>query len=106
MAYTLIDLLIVFLIALVASFFWQGVRIKELARQATKRYCKERDVALLDDSVSQDGWSIARNSRGRLTLVRNYMFEFTVTGERRYRGQLKAFGKEIQQLHLETHQIY
>ena len=64
------------------------------------------DVQLLDDTISLVRWRIERDRRGNFALARYYEFEFTVTGDRRYQGQLVLFGTRVRSVELQPHRVH
>ncbi|UHQ55049.1 MULTISPECIES: DUF3301 domain-containing protein [Microbulbifer] len=105
MYYSLGDLLWVFLLVLVGWYFWAGMAAKELARRAAASHCRQLGVQLLDDTVMLVRTRLRRNRRGHLALQRQYEFEFTSTGERRYSGIAVLHGNRVEQLQLSPHHL-
>ncbi|WP_237058948.1 DUF3301 domain-containing protein [Microbulbifer sediminum] len=105
MYYSLGDLLWVFLLVLVGWYFWAGMAAKELARRAAASHCHQLGVQLLDDTVVLVRTRPRRNRRGQLALQRQYEFEFTSTGERRYSGMAVLHGNRVEQLQLSPHHL-
>lgn len=84
-------------------FWWQSDQIKHIALAHVYRYCKARNLQLLDQVMVLKGVWPARNDQGSLTLRRRYSFEFTSTGQARYQGEVELFGNRLQKLELEAH---
>jgi hypothetical protein len=98
----------IFLTALVflGVTYWLRARdLKQLALIEATKYCKNLDLALLDESVALRGLKPARNSEGRLQLTRLYEFDFTSTGENRYQGEIILAGKKVLHIKLAPHRI-
>ena len=89
-------------IALV-NFWWQGDKIKSIAMQYLDQYCREQDLQLLDQTIVLKGVWPQRSDSGSLQLRRRYEFEFTSTGEERYRGLIELCGRRMQRIKLEAH---
>ncbi len=85
------------------SFWWQGDAIKMIAMQTLYQYCKEQNLQLLDQTIVLKGIWPQRNASGSLQLRRRYSFEFTSTGEQRYKGMIELNGRRMQHLELEPH---
>ncbi len=85
------------------SFWWQGDAVKMIAMQYLYQYCKEQNLQLLDQTIVLKGVWPQRNDEGSLLLRRRYSFEFTSTGEQRYKGMIELNGRRIQHLELEAH---
>ena len=98
----------IFLTALVflGVVYWLRARdLKQLAFIEASKYCKNLDLALLDESVALKSLRPARNSKGRLLLSRVYQFDFTANGEDRYQGEIILVGKQVLQVKLPPHRI-
>lgn len=71
------------------AFYWSHTqKLKTLALRAGKKRCDEAGVQLLDHSVVQNKLAFAKDSSGRWRLHREYLFDFTSTGEQRYSGRV------------------
>ena len=84
-------------------YWWCAYGMKELALAATRRYCKQVDVVLLDDSVVLRAFWVKRDASGRLRMWRRFNFEFTSTGEDRYQGRVVLLGERVEVIQLEPH---
>ena len=91
------------LIAAGGGFWWHSDRIKQLALAAVQQYCRQRGLQLLDQTMVLRGLALKRGEDGRLAWHRRYVFEFSSTGERRYRGEIQLHGIRVLQLELEAH---
>ena len=67
------------------------------------RYCKERNLQLLDQTMVLKGLWPIRSAEGTLGLRRRYHFEFTSTGEMRSQGVIELIGRQINKLEIEAH---
>lgn len=97
-----------FLIPLAMAFFllWLYMQaVRELALRAAKRHCREMGVQFLDGSVVLDGVKPVRGPNGVIALAQRFRFEFTTTGEKRYRGETVFVGKRQTSMQLEPHVI-
>ena len=70
---------------------------------AAREYCKREGVQLLDDTAVLRRISLGRNDDGRATLRRLYEFEYSVTGDDRFRGSVTLFGREVEWLDFSAH---
>ena len=87
-------------------YLWKAHGMKEQALSASKRYCQQADVQLLDDSVVLKGFWFKRDTQGKLRWWRSYLFEFTVTGAERYQGKTVLLGGKILSIQLEVHRLH
>ena len=67
------------------------------------KYCKERNLQLLDQTMVLKGLWPIRSVEGALMLRRRYHFEFTSTGEMRSQGAIELIGRHINKLDIEAH---
>jgi len=89
------------------GWYWLSAReIKDVALKAVKDYCEEVDVELLDESVVLRGFWFKRDKRGSVKLWRSYMFEFSSTGDDRYKGKVILLGNKTESVQLETHRLH
>lgn len=98
----IVALLVVVLLVL---YWWHAQGIRQIALAACRRYCKKRELQLLDDTVSASRLWFKRDARGRWRGWRLFVFEFTSTGAERYRGRLIMLGEHIEHIELEPYQI-
>ncbi len=103
--FELVDLIGLLIIVMLSVIWWQGITSKQIALKAVKRYCLNLDIQLLDDSVALQRVSLQRDSNGTTRLHRVYLFEFSSTGEQRYRGQLVLSGGRVQNIESDVHII-
>lgn len=102
----LADLFWLMLIVLACVYLWKAHGMKELALAACKRYCEQSDVQLLDECVVLKGFWFKRDASGRLRMWRSYWFEFTATGDDRYRGKVVLLGVRIENIQLEAYRLH
>ncbi len=105
MASYLLNLLLISLIAFVAIFWWKTLGIKQIAYQVAKRRCDELGVQLLDQSIMLRGIALKRAASGNISILRKFVFEFSSTGEERYRGEIHMLGLGVNKVELDAHRI-
>lgn len=104
----MVDLADVFWLTLLLSvcyYAWHAHGMKEIALAATRKYCRQMDVELLDDTVVLRGFWLKRDDHGRLRMWRSFLFEFTSTGEERYSGRIVLLGNRVEDIQLEPHRL-
>jgi len=101
MGETLIYLL---LLGVVAWFWLDSMRSREIATHTCKAVCRRDQYQFLDETVSLQNMGIARDTRGTLRIRRSYRFEYTTSGERRYQGMVVMLGSNLQVMKMETQQ--
>lgn len=94
------------LLACFAGYWWQAVRVKELAFSAAARRCKTEDVQLLDDSIALKTMGFKRSDGGPMGFERQYAFEFTSTGDQRYQGWVVMRGQRLVSVELPPHRLH
>lgn len=95
------------IILLIASlFYWfDSIRAKENATQHAKNACKKVLIEFLDDTVLIKKVRLRRNTRGQMSIYREYEFEFSSTGEFRYKGQVRLLGEYLLDVEMEPYQF-
>ena len=96
------------IILLIASlFYWfDSIRAKENATQHAKNACKKVLIEFLDDTVLIKKVRLRRNTEGQMSIYREYEFEFSSTGEFRYKGQVRLLGKYLLDVEMEPYQFH
>jgi hypothetical protein len=92
------SLIFLALLALLAWFWLDSLRAREIAIGIGHESCRQHGVQLLDGTVALSKLRLQRNPQGRLRWLRTYQFDFSVTGEGRQRGTLILLGMELQRL--------
>lgn len=87
------------------GIWWHGQGVKAQALKKVKGYCEEHNLQLLDESLFIRKLWLARGRNGLLGFQRTYMFEFTSTGEHRYRGTITLLGYELKAIDTQTHHL-
>jgi len=78
------------------GWYWsEAMRAKELARHAGRKRCDEAGVLFLDDTVVLTRLRLRRDDHGRMTLYREYRFEFASDGGTRYGGEIALMGGRV-----------
>lgn len=102
---TLYNVMIAFAVGMVGLLLWKNAGVRERAVGLAKQHCQQMDVQFLDDTVSLVSLRPRRDKRGNVYLARRYDFEFTATGDQRYRGELTLMGTRLYDITLEPHRI-
>ena len=82
-----------------------ALKTREIALPAARRHCQEMEVQFLDQSVSLGRIWLKRAADNKVRIWRSYQFEFTATGDQRYRGQVVMLGNAVEFVQLEPHRI-
>ncbi len=91
--------------AFAIGFWWQSDKIKRMTVAYAQRYCRQRGLQLLDQTTVLRGIWLGRGEDGWPAVGRRYQFEFSTTGERRYRGDIALLGSKLIAVETEAHII-
>lgn len=91
------------LAAALISFWWQSDKIKSVALQVVTAHCKKQGLQLLDQTMVLSGLWPIRSTTGSFALRRRYAFEFTSTGQERYKGLVELQGRQLSHFALAPH---
>lgn len=85
------------LLLLVAiGWFWlDGVRARDAAVLAARRFCEPRGYQFLDDTVATTRVRPERDDDGVLRLCRVYRFEYSDTGNNRQPASIVLLGQRV-----------
>jgi len=95
------DLAVFLGLAVLAWFWMDALRCKEIACAAGQRACQQVEAQFLDDTVEITKLRLRRNARGQLAVYREYRFEFTHNRDYRLRGEIVMLGRRVLRLTLE-----
>ena len=93
------------LAAAVLAWWWRRHARRRQALEASRRYCQQMNVQLLDETVVLKRLWPQRSAHGSLILRRAYEFEFTATGDDRYPGMVIMLGIRLDSVQLAPHRI-
>lgn len=102
----LMDVFWLVLLGLGLWHWWNAQGIKHRALSAVKEYCDKIDVQLLDDGIALKAFWLKRDPRGNMRIWRSYQFEFSSTGNERYRGVVILLGSVVQSIDAEPHRVH
>ena len=105
MASYLVNLILMSVLAFFLVFWWKTQGVRQFAYQAARRRCEELGVQLLDQAVMLRGIGLKRAPSGNLSLLRKFAFEFSTSGDARYRGEVQMVGQFVDKVALEPHRI-
>ena len=102
---SLMDLLIWGSVIFFGVFWWSTQNAKIYALRSAQKRCDEEGLQLLDQSVVFRKVKFRRDSYGRLRICRIFLFEFSSTGDERYRGHVETIGSRVTSIYLSPHRI-
>lgn len=89
------SILIILFLALIAWFWLNSIRAKEIALQASAEACKQIEVQFLDQTASLKKLRINRDRNGRMIFERIYSFDFSRDRETRVQGLVTIIGQRV-----------
>jgi hypothetical protein len=88
-------------IALLAWFWLDSLRAREIATGTMKEVCRRHGVQFLDDTVALARLGLRRDPVGQLRLRRTYRFDFTLTGVDRRAGTVVMVGSSLELMRMD-----
>jgi hypothetical protein len=87
-------------------WYWLKAReLKDIAYKYAALQCRDLDLTVLDQTVALQKLALRRDARGKLGIYREYGFDFSSSGEDRYKGLVKMMGPRLQGVHLAPHKV-
>lgn len=105
MYYSLSQLCAALLLLLAIVYWWRSREQHAVALRSARKYCRERGIQLLDETLAFDKFAFAHTGGGRRRLSRLYGFEFCRDGQDRHRGEIILRGMNVVRVVLETGQL-
>ena len=95
------------LAALVAviAYWLLAMKAKETARQVGRLRCRDLGLIFLDDTVVLKKLGLARDADGRRVIQRQYQFEFSSDGSRRYRGRITLTNNRLDEIVMDAYRL-
>lgn len=82
-------------LALVGWFWWDGLNKREMAIRAARAVTQRVGVQLLDETVALKRLRLARDDNQRVRIQRQYVFEYSDTGNNRLPGYVYLLGDRV-----------
>ncbi len=98
----LITLIVLAALGLLAWFWADSLRARELALRICAQACAKINAQLLDDTVALRRIGVARNDRGNAVWRRTYNFEYSLDRQQRLRGSLTLRGRAVETLAIQS----
>lgn len=87
--------------AIIAWYWADTSKARELAIAHGRRACKDMTLQFLDGTVVRYRTRPQRGANGQICLARDFSFEFTTDGIRRYPGHIRLVGQYLQIMDLQ-----
>lgn len=94
-------LIVLALLALIAWFWADSLKARELALARARVMCESVGVQFLDETVSLRHIKPRRDEDGRVKLERGYRFEFSLNGSDRHQGVAVLIGGIVERIQLD-----
>ena len=82
-------------LALIGWLWWDGLNKRELAIRAARLVSQKAGVQLLDETVSLGRLWFRRDDNQRVRVQRQYVFEYSDTGNNRLPGYVYLLGDRV-----------
>jgi hypothetical protein len=94
-----------FLLVLSVVYWWRSRDMNTIALRETKKYCNEREIQLLDESLMFEKFSFSRAGNNKKYFSRIYSFDFCRDGMDRNKGEIILRGNAVLRVVLETDEL-
>ncbi|MGH8278525.1 MAG: DUF3301 domain-containing protein [Gammaproteobacteria bacterium] len=101
---TIFGLLALIALAAGAWFWYDSLRAREAMTRTCQRLCANMNLQFLDETVALSKLRPARSSEGRLSWRRLYVFEFSESGQDRWKGRALLNGRHVESIQLDNPQ--
>lgn len=95
------SILILLFLAVLAWFWMNSIRAKEIAMHASAAACQQIQAQFLDQTASLKKIQFIRSHAGRLSFERTYTFDFSRDRESRSKGLVIIKGHVIEKVLLD-----
>ncbi|MDH5766173.1 MAG: DUF3301 domain-containing protein [Gammaproteobacteria bacterium] len=99
------ELITLLIISLIGVYWYDAMQAREIAKTASIKACKDSDLGFLDDTVSLRRLTLGKNKYGRMSVIRQYRFDFSSDGYSRYHGTVTLYGKTLTHVELGVYRI-
>lgn len=89
------DLILWSPLVLLLLYWWRSSEQKRIAVTAARAYCKQRNLQLLDETLLFVKFSLDRTWGHRRILCRKYSFDYCISGQDRYSGEVVLHGYRV-----------
>ena len=102
---SLYDLILLFGLVLIIVYWWRSSEQHANALVYARRYCEEKGLQLLDQTLAFKRFNFCKDNKGRNRFCRIYEFDICLDGSDRYQGELQLSGNKIIRILLDTDQL-
>lgn len=98
-----VEILTALVLGAVVWFWFDSLKAREAGVEAARRACLREGLQFLDETVVGRMMRPTRDERGHLVLRRAFDFEYSQSGDDRYRGAVVLQGREVVLVDLAAH---
>ena len=95
------SILILLFLGVLAWFWMNSIRAKEIAMQASAAACQQIEAQFLDQTASLKNMQLIRSHAGRLGFERTYSFDFSRDRQNRLKGLVIIKGHIVEKVLLD-----
>ena len=93
------------LVCLVVWYWLKAREMKEWALRLATQHCRELDLELLDQTVVLKKLKPFKMANGSWCIAREYQFDFSSSGDDRYKGRIRLLGRRLDGVTLAPHRV-
>jgi len=97
------EFIIIIVLVAIILYWINTVVVKEIASKHGENECKRLGVTFLDATVAITKTRLKRDGNGIVRFSREYIFEFSSDGVRRYPGSISMLGKVLTNLQMSAY---
>ncbi len=97
---TISDLYLISPLFIAGYLVWVHGNIGLMAKAVARKRCDQLGVQLLDQTVTLERISIQHSKQLLFVICRQYAFEFSTVGDRRYKGSIQMLGRRVANVEL------
>jgi hypothetical protein len=101
MNFSLGDLIWALLLMMASIYWWRSLGQHGIALDSARKYCRERDIQLLDETLVFSKFAMTRAANNRRYFTRIYTFDFCRDGMDRHKGEIILRGYQVVRVMLE-----
>ncbi|ENO90526.1 DUF3301 domain-containing protein [Thauera linaloolentis] len=102
---TFVELIAVLGLGGIVWFWFDSLKAREAGLEAARRACQREGLQFLDETVVGHGLRLARDDLGHVVFRRGFDFEYSLSGDDRYRGAVVIEGRDVVLVDTAQHRI-
>lgn len=105
MNFSLSEVCVALALFMMVVYWWRSREQHSVALKSAKKYCQERGIQLLDETLVFKKFIMARAGNNRKYLSRIYVFDFCRDGMDRHEGEIILHGYSVIRVMLDEDQL-